>query len=222
MAMETTRPTTYPDMAYLATGTGIATPDAAHVGAATADPANVPATGATGWAADEIPPRQWFNWAFKWIAKWIRYFDYKIEATIAGLITVSAEFSQTITFTGPTGSPTATLTGKKLSIPGTPVVSLVIPRLLLTMGSTTSIVATAALPSGWRPPSGQINKFVIPCSLRPVSPGTSLFIFVIITITDAGNMQFYRTDVADPEWDTVTFPTGYEVLIDPIVLTYTL
>jgi hypothetical protein len=212
-------------MAYLATGAGIATPDAAHVGGATADPANVPTTGATGWPVDEIPPRQWFNWAFKWIAKWIRYFDYKIEATIAGLITVSAEFSQTITFTGPTGSPTATLTGKKLSIPGTPVVSevhLVIPRLALTMGSTTSIVATAALPSGFRPPSSEANEFIVPCRLVPTpGPGTTIFTFAVISIGSSGDMTLLRL-AADAEWDEVTFPTGHIVSIAPHILTYTL
>lgn len=70
------RPTTYPDFATNATGSDISTPDSAHQ---------------IDGFQNGFVPRQWLNFLFQWIGKWIRHLDETVQTILGDITTLQGE-----------------------------------------------------------------------------------------------------------------------------------
>ena len=78
------RPGTFPDVATTATGTNIATPDASHQ--------------ANGFT-NEFVPRQWLNWVFQWISKWVHWLDEREQALTTNISNISSDIEDVVNLT---------------------------------------------------------------------------------------------------------------------------
>lgn len=63
--------------------------------------ATPPANYATeGWAFDEFPPRQYANWLYRWLCRWVAYFDTTVDAILISIGLIQTAISGLLTQVG--------------------------------------------------------------------------------------------------------------------------